>query len=373
MNIKKFNRQVITVVMLIIFVGMIHFPPARAQGNLNLCMIDYNYHNDDHSNPEMIVIQAAAPGILIDNTAHGLWGIAGGNGGNDNTNPLKYIPFGTQVYSYITAGDEGSDYASSIDGLSVNLSRIDGIASDGAAGVFLDEVTPRHLTPEDKLYLSSVYGECQSQNLKLIINVGESTFDYAYLSTVCDYIMTDEAYSGHPPTPSEIGIGLDRCIVVNNTCLSLANAISYTESAWNYGFGWTWNTDSGQYSLPTYLSSYVFWIVDNVLSNPIAATNPVTTTQITITTSQVTVPATPVTKTDTMSTLPAINATTTAKAVVQSSLITTVSTSNQIQSASAIGLKVPTKTLHWWIWLMTGGLTIGIITLGFIVIGRRKK
>ena len=359
--------------MLIIFACMTHFSPVRAGGNLNLCMIDYSYHNDDRSNPEMTVIQEAAPGILIDNTAHGLWGIAGGNGGNDNTNPSKYTPFGIQVYSYITAGDEGLDYASSIDGLSVNLSRIDGIAGDGAAGVFLDEVTPRHLTPEDKLYLSSVYGECQSQNLKLIINVGESTFDYSYLSTVCDYIMTDEAYSGRPPTSSERGIGLGRCIVVNNTCLSLANAISYTESAWNYGFGWTWNTDSDQYQLPTYLSSYVSWIEDNVLTNALPAITPITTTPITVATSQVTLPATPVTASNTVATLPTTNATTTAKAVIQSNLITPVSTSIFMHGASTIGPKVPTKTLHWWLWLLSGGLAVGVIILGVSVSGRSKK
>jgi len=358
--------------MLILFACMIHFSPVHAAGNLNLCMIDYDYHNDDHSNPEMTVIQAALPGILIDNTAHGLWGIDGKNGGNGNTNPLKYTPLGIQVYSYITAGDEGLDYASLIDGLSVNLARIGGIASDGATGVFLDEVTSRHLTPEDKLYLSSIFGECQYQNLKLIINVGESTFDYVYLSTVCDYIMTDEAYSGYPPTLSEIGIGLNRCIVVNNACSSLAIAISCTEAAWNYGFGWTWNTDSDQYSLPTYLNSYVSWIKDNVLTNTMAAITPVITTQITFPTTQIAVPETAVTKTNAISTLPTTTVLTPEITGTQNNLLTPIDTAIRMHISPTIALKLPTKTLYWWAGLLSG-LVVAVIILGFIVSGRGKK
>ena len=71
-------------------------------------MIDYNDHNDSRPNPNMSAIKAALPDILIDNTAHGLWGIEGGNGGDCNTIPSDYSSLDIHVYSYITAGNEGA-------------------------------------------------------------------------------------------------------------------------------------------------------------------------------------------------------------------------------------------------------------------------
>jgi hypothetical protein len=87
--------------------------------------------------------------------------------------------------------------------------------------------------------------------------VGDNDFNYSFFSSNCDYIMDDEAYSGGNPSYSETGIGLSRCLVTNNACLTSINAISYTQEAWGEGFGWAWSTNNDQYNLPSYLTTYI--------------------------------------------------------------------------------------------------------------------
>lgn len=381
-------------VLLILFPVVVNFVTSvRASSNLNLCMIDYNYHNDNHPNADMAAIQETLPDILIDNTAHGLWGIEGGNGGSDNTIPSKYTPLGIQVYSYITAGDEGALNNSTIDGLSINLTRIDGIATDGATGVFLDQVTPTRLSAADKSYLSAIYNECQSQNLKLIINVGEPSFDYAYLSTVCDYIMTDEGYSGRQPTASETNMGLSKCIVVNNACSSQVNAVSYTESAWNYGFGWSWNTNSDQYRLPSYLNSYILAIGGDISTNinstmittpdtPIPSTT-ITTPDIPIPSTTTATPATSIitsviveTTAIPTSTVPTnVSATPTSTNIINEATtsVTTMSDPPISSATMSTNSKKEKTILPLWSWWMVGILIIGIIVIWDVIISKQRN
>ena len=126
----------------------------------------------------------------------------------------------------------------------------------------MDEVTafPNNM---QESYLTSIYDRCHMDGLKLIINTGNKDFNYSFYSNVCDYILTDEAYMGGNPSSSEIRIGLSRCLVTNNACSSSANATSYTEIAWSKGFGWAWCTDSNQYNLPSYLTTYISGIEAN--------------------------------------------------------------------------------------------------------------
>jgi hypothetical protein len=355
----------IIVLTAVILFGVSLPAPVRAATNIKICIVDYHYHNDSQPNADMTAIKAAQPDILIDNTAYGLWGIDGGNGGNDYTNPAEYIPLGIHVYSYITAGDEGTAYDSSIDGLSGNLARIDGIAGDGATGVFLDQVKPDHLSTSDKSYLSAVYNECRSQGLKLIINVGESTFDYTYLSTVCDYIMTDEAFAGRLPTSSEIGMGLNRCIVVNNACSSAAEALKYTAAARSNGFGWSWNTDSSQYDLPYYLNDYIYGLNNYDLPvytypAPTAPTNvPAQTT--------FTPPATP----SLPSTPPQVTPLSTIiETAVTSAPFTPPSTVTALSGESSPATTgTASKSVDLWVWTFFGA----IIAAGMILVNMKKK
>jgi hypothetical protein len=256
MNLLK--ATVVTVITIALMVSTISpLGQVSASGNIKICMIDYSGHDDTIPNADMTAIQSALPDILIDNTAHGLWGINGGNGGNCDAIPALYTPFGVHVYSYITSGNEGQEYGGGkTDSLDANLARIDGISEDGATGVFMDEVT-EFPTNEQIQYLNSIYNRCKLDSLKLIINTGSGNFNFSILSKVCDYVMSDEAYVGANPTSSEKNIGLNRCIVVNNACSSATDAINYTETAWDKGFGWSWNTDNDQYNLPSYLSSYI--------------------------------------------------------------------------------------------------------------------
>ena len=257
----------ITFGIMLILSALVPFAPraVSASATIPLCMVDYG--TDD-----VATIQAANPAILIDNTAHGYWG--------GNSNPANYP--NTHEFSYITGGYEGTEYVSNgvpttEDSLAANLTRIDGIASDGAWGVFLDEVSS-YPTTAGKSYLSSIYARCQADNLKLAINCGDNEFDWNFLTGVCDYIMTNEQYNGGSPSTSEIGIGLSRCFVANDNCSSSANAISYTETAWNDGYGYAWCTNSTSYDLPSYLSTYISGITGYsiVTENPTVSTSAAT-------------------------------------------------------------------------------------------------
>jgi hypothetical protein len=255
MNLLKAKVVTVITIALMVFT-ILPLGNVSASGNIKICMIDYSGHDDTILNADMTAIQSSLPDILIDNTAHGLWGIDGGNGGNCDAIPALYTTLGIHVYSYITSGYEGQEYGGQIDSLDANLARIDGISEDGATGVFMDEVT-EFPTNEQIQYLNAIYDQCKLDGLKLIINTGYGDFNYSILSKVCDYVMTDETYVGTNPTSSEKNIGLNRCIVVNNACASVDDAIWYTETAWDNGFGWSWNSDSYQYNLPSYLSGYI--------------------------------------------------------------------------------------------------------------------
>jgi len=230
---------------------------------VNTVIVCYTYHDDSSTNSIKTSILAATPNILIDNTSHSLWGINGGYGGNNNCIPSYYTSIGIQVFGYIDANYETNSGESSI---TANESRISGIATDGATGVFIDQVTNTGLTSAQKIYLSTLYAYAQSFGLKFMINTGLSSFDYATLSADSDYIMDNEAYAGASITASETGYntakGYAGIVVMNNSCATSANALTYTEAAWNTGIRWAGMTSYADYGSSeatycTYISTYI--------------------------------------------------------------------------------------------------------------------
>lgn len=305
---------------------------VKAANNLPICIVDYNYHNDAIANTDQTAILAANPQILIDNDQSGLY--LGG------TIPSHYTVHGIEYYDYITAGYEHTEYLNTMDLLSDNISRVDAIGSDGSTGVFMDEVSD-YPSVSQKSYLTSIWNECQSLGLKLIINTGVGDFDAAFLKTVSNYIMVNEAYTGSSPTSSEIVYGINRCLVANDNCPNYTNAISYTETAWNKGFGWAWCTNSTSYNLPTYMNNYIGGIQGGVVTTTTSST---TTTATTTTTIPVTTTTTrPITTTttkpvDTMTTLPV---TTTTK-VVAPPVTTTEIITTPVETTTTIPITTTT-------------------------------
>lgn len=231
------------------------------------CMVNYFYHNDAVANANMTAVINFKPDILIDNTAHGYWGQ---NNGFTGCIPSYYTPYGIEVYSYIAGGYEGTLYNSNIDNLTVNLTRIEGIASDGATGVFLDEVSN---FPNDtkKAYLQAIYDKCESLGLKLIFNPGTSSFD-SWLMSRCNYLMSDEQYNGtREPSSSEMAYA-DRMLVIRHSINSADDAATITWGAFANGFGFSY-VCTEYTNLPTWLNDY-----NALISNP-STINPVITTQ----------------------------------------------------------------------------------------------
>ncbi len=215
-----------------------------------VCLIDYNYHDDRNSNYDMATIKSLRPDILIDNTPGGYWGQQNGGVG---CLPAQYTPLGIQVFSYITGGYEGTKYNDNRDILNLNLARIDAIASDGATGVFLDEVSS-FPDADHKAYLNAIYNRCQSKGLKLIFNPGVNNFD-SWLMSYCDYLMSDEHYNGsRTPSFSEQAFA-SRILVVAQDITSASSATTITQGAHTNGFGFSYVCQAYT-SLPTWINDY---------------------------------------------------------------------------------------------------------------------
>jgi hypothetical protein len=219
-------------------------------------MVCYDYHDDTSDNAPKTSILHARPAILIDNTAHSLWGTLGGYGGSNKCIPSYYTPDGTEVFGYITGGYEGTTYGDTRDILADNLTRIDGIASDGATGVFLDEVTS-YPDANDKIYLQSIYDRCASNGLKLILNTGYRDFDTAWLLPRCSYIMTEEVYDGSRTPSASESSGIGQVLTVSSGLTNATNAKTMTEAAFTNGFYYHYPSQVASYVLPTWLSSFV--------------------------------------------------------------------------------------------------------------------
>jgi hypothetical protein len=218
----------------------------KAIPNKKLAIVDYHYHNDLLPNSDMSSILSAKPDILIDNTPGGLW-----HGG---TLPSKYSSSKIRVFSYITSGYEGTKYGSSEDNLTANISRIDAIANDGAAGVFVDEVSS---FPDVAgiTYLRAICVEAHARGLLVIFNTGENNFD-DWLYTAADYICSNEAYVGDVPNVSEKQY-LSRTIVIDlDPGMVASTAIAITKKAFANGYGWAYVTNDYN-NLPVWLAAYV--------------------------------------------------------------------------------------------------------------------
>ncbi len=209
-------------------------------------MVCYELHDDNTpNNPVMTAIHGALPDILIDNTPSSFWGQKNNGVG---CIPSNYTPLGIKVYSYVPCTYE----AKPIDSV---LWYIRGIATDGASGIFLDEVSYSP-TPAQKTYLARVDSACDANGLKLIFNPGTKTFD-SWLMSHCDLIMTDETYTGtRKPSPSELSY-LDRVIVVNRSVPNTSTgAAAVSLGARTNGFTYSYACDS--YTVvPAWTSSYM--------------------------------------------------------------------------------------------------------------------
>ncbi len=215
-----------------------------------MSMVCYEYHNDLLTvNPVRDRILSVVPDILIDNTPHGFWGEQNGYIG---CNPSLYTIHGTKVFSYITGGYEGTKYQNDTSGLFENLNRVNGIYSDGATGVFLDEVS-HHPTTAGKIYIDSIFNRCRSLGMKLIVNPGTTSFD-SWLSSHCDYLVSDEHYNGRSPSSSELSM-LDSIIVLSQLISNVSTADSISNLASTNRFGYYY--PCYQYiNIPTWIEDY---------------------------------------------------------------------------------------------------------------------
>lgn len=194
----------------------------------------------------MTAILAAKPDILIDNTPGGLY--------KAGTLPSKYASAGIKVFSYITGGYEGTEYKSSEDNLTSNIARVDAIALDKAAGVFIDEVSS-FPNAAAKAYLTSLCTEAHNKGLLVMVNPGDNQYD-DWLYSVADIVCSNEAYNGGSPSASEKGY-LARTLVLDlNSGSTASSAITITKQAFANGYGWAFVTNDYN-NLPPWLATYI--------------------------------------------------------------------------------------------------------------------
>lgn len=235
-----------SILVLLGFASNAQLVPCRPK----ICMIVYEYHNDNNPNAQKTAIQGFLPEILIDNTPHGYYGEQNGYVG---CNPADYVPLGTEVYCYLIGGYEGTSHQNNMDDSALNIARIQGIAGDGATGVFLDEVS-NFPNASHKAYIQAMYDKCQSLGLKLILNPGTSLFD-PWLIQHCDYILTREHYNGtDAPSPSEQPY-LNKVLVVCQSVTTASAAAAISLGARANGFHASYACDL-YINIPGYLAAY---------------------------------------------------------------------------------------------------------------------
>jgi hypothetical protein len=284
-------RLVIVTLILVTFGTMVSPIQTYAADTHAIALVCYQFHDDDSSNAIMTAIKAAMPAILIDNSAHSLWGksdVAANYSplGSTNCDPTEYTPLGIKVYGYLTSGYEDYKYPSvpdsqpnDIDNLTDNQERIAAMAADGVTGVFLDEVwTMSGSCPyggtntQHQAYVSAIRSTCNSYGLELIINTGMSTFD-PWLFSQCEYVMTDEGYDGtRSPTSTEAG-NISKVIVETLGIDNASDAANRTNAAYSKGFysHYTCNTYT---VLPSWLGTYIL-LLDDPSSPPTNQTHAV--------------------------------------------------------------------------------------------------
>lgn len=260
-------KQFFTLILFLCFcTNVMHAQLVNCRPRIS--MINYNYHDDSQPNTDMTTIKNIKPDILIDNTPHGFWGEANNFVG---CNPAAYTPLGIEVYSYIAGGWEGTHHLGGADtsDLATNLIRIQGIKTDGATGVFLDEVSGFPNT-NAKQYITAIYQKCQQLNLKLILNPGVQSFD-PWLMEHCNYILTDEHYSGtRLPTSSELPY-LNRVLVVAQNVTNVTDAAGITIGARNNGFGFSYACTE-YINIPSWIVQYEAQITQSPIT-PVITNN----------------------------------------------------------------------------------------------------
>lgn len=239
------------IVYILVFSFLLTESSAQGPCRPRLCLVDYSGHNDNMPNSDMSTIQSVGSCFVIDNTPGGYWG--------GQCLPSLYISSGVKIFSYITAGYEGTRYGTTEDALSSNLGRVDAIYADGAYGVMLDEVDALVASDTAKQnYIAAIYNRCHMHGLKLMLNPGTYSFD-TFLVSHSDYIITDEHYNGtrHPST-SEMW-RLDSVVVLSLDAADAATAAAITDSARANGFGYSYACDTYNI-LPSWLISYTSMI-----------------------------------------------------------------------------------------------------------------
>lgn len=213
------------------FIVIAALPLPVSAASPKMAMVYYGIH--DAGIDAQIV--AAAPDILIGNTAGGLW--AG------DLVPATFQAVGIDVYSYITASYGATPAAT-------NEAFIDAIALEGSDGVFIDQSSSSATA-----YMTSLCAYAQLAGLSVIINPGTSIIN-ADLYTIADYVMTDEQYQGRNPTAIE-SAHLAQTIVIGYGVTSAAQAATWSQAAITKGFAYTYHTQAEYTSLPSWFDDYI--------------------------------------------------------------------------------------------------------------------
>ncbi len=253
------NYYYLSIVIFMAISGRAQLVPCRPK----VCMVNYEYHNDNQPNANKDAVLAFKPDILIDNTPGGYWGQQNAGTG---CIPSYYTPYGIKVFSYIAGGWEHTVSPSNINDLNLNLARVDAIANDAATGVFLDEVS-HHPTESQKNYISAIQSRCNMHGLKLILNPGTTSFD-PWLMDHCDYLMSDENYTGSRQLTASEAPFADKILVVHEDITSAAEAATITLGAHANGFGYSYACLKYIY-VPSWLAEYNALISDPTTIHPV--------------------------------------------------------------------------------------------------------
>lgn len=169
---------------------------------------------------------AVAPGIVVACSPAGPWQ------GNGQIATLKNG--GINFFEYLDGGYEAAVPGPIPNDLESNLMFIQKIATAGAYGIFLDQVssypdaTKRH-------YLSQIYAKAHELGLKVAFNTGVDNWADS-LMQYCDYMNSSEIWDNEPLSPSQCK-WLNTVWLLTQGVTSEARAVELTKAALEEGIG----------------------------------------------------------------------------------------------------------------------------------------
>lgn len=185
-----------------------------------------------HSELVDAAILAGAPYFIVDNSPAGPW--------QGNASIAKFRNAGIKFLEYLDGGYEGSLPGPIPNDLASNLAYIQKVATAGAFGIFVDQITSypagANAVNMSKIeYLNQISQKAHSLGLKVVLNCGTSIWS-DQLMDYCDFINSSEIWNNEPLTASQQKWA-NRVWLLTQGVTTESRAVELTKAALGKGIG----------------------------------------------------------------------------------------------------------------------------------------